>query len=255
MPEEDLAKKDDDLKLPHHTGSSWQAARTPQRKALVRYVVYALAGLFFIFFLRRLTHAREEDIVRPYSQYRYHDTTTTARLPTQLTNLKPATTKAPTIKATPAAKPVEPFKPVEADTNKASETEGRYFKGVLKFSTLVASLRQLTWIRTTNNVLFSASSLESAATLLPMACQRATSQKADHVYFALFGDSDIKLDKLLKLNGVDESCKIMTFGIFAESQRAKLPLTDSTDARADQRRQLTRPRLALAAARALGRFP
>lgn len=255
MPEADLAKKNDDLKLPHHTGSNWQAARSPRRKTLVRYVVYTLAGLFFIFLLRRLTHAREEDIVRPYSQYRYHDTTATARLPTQLTNPKPATTQAPTIKATPAAEPVEPFEPVEADTNKASETEGRHFKGVLKFSTLVASLRQLTWIRTTNNVLFSASSLESAATLLPMACQRAALQKADHVYFALFGDSDIMLDKLLKLNGVDDSCKIMTFGMFAESQLAKLTAKHSTDARADQRRQLTRPRLALAAARALGRFP
>ncbi|KAJ3484636.1 hypothetical protein NLG97_g7005 [Lecanicillium saksenae] len=228
IPDEELAKKDDDLKLPHHSSSNWQAARTPRRRALVRYAFYTLVILCVVFLLRRITYSREEDIVRPYSQYRHNDPAAKA-IPTQLTAPKPTTKKPIT-----DSKPVD--EAIKAPAMAKAPGDSRHYKGVIRFDALGTSLRQMSYSHVgsgTSSVMFAASNLQSVATILPMACQRAATQK-DRVFFALFGDSDIKMENLLRLNGIDKSCKIMTL-----------------DARADQSRQLSTPRLAFAAARAM----
>lgn len=203
MPDEELAKKDDDLKLPHHSGSNWQAARAPRRRALLRYAVYAIAAICLLFLVRRISYSREEDIVRPYSQYR--DSQSAKGVPTQLTAPK-------TTPKVPAAK-LSPDDATEPNSQETAETP-RNYRGTIKFNSLAASLRQLSSIRVgrgATSVMFAASNLQSAATILPMACERAESQK-DHVFFALYGDSSIKLDELFKLNGIDGACKIMSIG-------------------------------------------
>lgn len=206
-PDEKLAKKDDDLKLPHHTGNNWQAARTPRRRrALIRYATYALAVLCLVLLCRRIAYSPEEDIVRPYSQYRNHDSPTKG-VPTQLTAPK-ATPKPPIVDPKSADDSIQEL-PEDRSTDDA-----RHYRGTINFKTLAASLRHLSSARFdpgVSHVVFAASNLQSAATVLPMACQRAASQK-DRIFFVLFGDSDIKLDSLLKVNGIDTSCKIFGIG-------------------------------------------
>ena len=245
-----MPKKDDDLKLPHHTADSWQAARTPRRRILLRYAYYALGCVCVFLLVRRIAYPNDGDIVRPYSQGRY-DHAATKGVPTQLT--------AP--KATPKVVPVvktDPSEPADAAVVDAPAANDRVYKGILKFTSLVASLRQMAVPRGSiggGTVLFAASSLESAATVLPMACHRTSLQPKDHVLFALFGDSDVKIEEVLKVNGIDKSCKILPIGktAFLDTQ-LRSTLTTTSDARADQRKHLSNARLALAASRAMCMF-
>lgn len=220
MPDEELAKKDDDLKLPHHSKNNWQAARTPRRRTMLRYAAYLLVVICFIFLVRRITYSREEDIVRPYSQDRNSDPVAKG-VPTQLTAPK-ATPKAPVVVDT---KPVTDTKPksksvpdsFEIPAEAASSDDSRHYRGTIKFNALGASLRHLNFGHVgagAGSVMFAASNLQSAATILPMACQRAATQK-ERIFFVLFGDSDIKLENLLRVNGFDDSCKILTLGKLA----------------------------------------
>ncbi|TQV96127.1 glycosyltransferase 2 [Cordyceps javanica] len=175
-----------------------------------------------------MTYSPEEDTVRPYSQDRYKNQEVPG-VPTQLT--APKATPKPPVNAEKSAD--HPFTTPAEDS---LHGDARQFKGALKFSALIATIRRqisAPFGAGVHTVMFAASNVQSAATVLPMACERAGSQ-SDRVLFALFGDSDIKLDNLLKLNGIHESCKIMTI-----------------DARADQSRQLSNSRLALANARAM----
>lgn len=61
------------------------------------------------------------------------------------------------------------------------------------------------------NVLFTASSLKSAAALLPVACQMG-SELRNYVHFALMSRSTIDIEELRALNGVDESCHVIFHG-------------------------------------------
>ncbi|KAM3564308.1 hypothetical protein ARSEF4850_001923 [Beauveria asiatica] len=226
--EKDLAKRDDDLKLPRHNGHNWQATRTPRRRTLLRYAFYVLLVISLVVIFRHIVYSSEEDIVRPYSQYR-HNGPATKSPPTQLT--------AP--KANPGTLPIDTKHTdhsLEAHAGDEIRKNARHYKGVIKFHALAQNLLQLSSAPPgpgIDSVLFAASSLQSAANVLPMACERAASQK-DRILFALFGDSDIDLQELLKVNGIDHACEILAI-----------------DARADQSRQLDNPRLAFAAARAM----
>ncbi|PMB70876.1 hypothetical protein BM221_003335 [Beauveria bassiana] len=207
--EKDLAKKDDDVKLPYHNGHGWQAARTPRRRAVLRYAFYVLFVIFSVTIFRRLIYSPEEDIVRPYSQYR-HNGPAKESPPTQLT--------AP--KATPGTLPIgtkHTDHSLEAHAGDQISSNARYYKGVIKFHALAQDLLKLSSAPPgpgIDSVLFAASSLQSAANVLPMACERAASQK-DRILFALFGDSDIDLQQLLKVNGIDEACKILAIDFLA----------------------------------------
>lgn len=63
------------------------------------------------------------------------------------------------------------------------------------------------------NVLFAASSLKSAAALLPIACQMGTELRS-YVHFALMSRSEIGLNELRAVNGVDDSCHIIFHGSY-----------------------------------------
>jgi hypothetical protein len=87
----------------------------------------------------------------------------------------------------------------------------RTFDGPIKFLELAATLRTLTPMRGSllrnKNVLFAAASLQSAAVLLPMACDMGRERRA-HVHFALISRDPINIDELRRVNGVDESCDL-----------------------------------------------
>ncbi|KAI1059354.1 hypothetical protein LB507_003749 [Fusarium sp. FIESC RH6] len=86
-----------------------------------------------------------------------------------------------------------------------------YYKGPLKFPELADTLRSIQGTagsyERNKNILFTASSINSANTLLPMACKMA-SQEKHYVHFALMGRDEISIKELLQINGIDESCKL-----------------------------------------------
>jgi hypothetical protein len=58
------------------------------------------------------------------------------------------------------------------------------------------------------NVLFAASSLKSAAVLIPLACDMAKYIK-NHVHLAIMGRNDLSIEEILEINGVDKvQCNI-----------------------------------------------
>lgn len=87
------------------------------------------------------------------------------------------------------------------------------FAGAFKFYRLARSLRGAAhtdgYRRANRNVLFAASSLQSAATLIPLACEMGRRDR-NWVHLALLGRADIPLDDVLALNGVDgEACPVL----------------------------------------------
>jgi hypothetical protein len=61
------------------------------------------------------------------------------------------------------------------------------------------------------NVLFAAASLKSAALLLPLACDMGNELR-NYVHFALFGGSEITVENLRSINGLDTSCQVIFHG-------------------------------------------
>lgn len=88
------------------------------------------------------------------------------------------------------------------------ETSEQTYEGTIKFQNLANSLDAIHAVRQNSNVLFVASSLKSASSLIPLACQMASSQR-NKVHFALVGRNDIAIDKIKELNGVeDKQCEV-----------------------------------------------
>lgn len=123
-------------------------------------------------------------------------------------------------KAPSSEKPKErPKKETKGTITEATQKQQPIlYKGPLKLPFLGQSLRAILDIgrRATDNrnVLFAAASLQSAASLLPMACQMAA-ERENYVHFALMGNSDIPIKELLKINGIDPSCLVITHGMLA----------------------------------------
>ncbi|KAF3033309.1 DNA-directed RNA polymerase [Didymella heteroderae] len=87
------------------------------------------------------------------------------------------------------------------------------FAGAFKFYRLARSLRGAAhtdgYRRVNRNVVFAMASLQSAATLIPLACEMARWNR-NWVHAAFLGREDIPLDHVLAINGVDrEACKVL----------------------------------------------
>jgi hypothetical protein len=86
------------------------------------------------------------------------------------------------------------------------------YTGPPKFVQLAPSLHAIAATRggmlMNKNILFAASSLTSASLLLPVACQMGR-ERGNYVHFALMGRSQITMDDLQTINGVDETCQII----------------------------------------------
>ncbi|KAK7417524.1 hypothetical protein QQX98_004488 [Neonectria punicea] len=201
--DEEMAKKDDDLGAPGHPmlSAQWQATRAPRRRAAVRLVAYAVFFIVFVFALYRLIPSSPTD---------------------------------------PADRPAEKgsssgFNPPRKQ--QVTPEQDRTYSGPINFPNLGKTLRLLSGtgggIERNRNVLFATASLQSASTLLPMACQMAA-HDANYVHFALASRSPISLKELLELNGIDDSCKLFLH-----------------DARPDSPTTSTETRMRLVSARAL----
>ncbi len=222
--DEELAKKDDDLPIARSAkhGTQWQAAgRVPRRRSLVRIALYLVGGLALFLLLRRIAYTPEEDIVRPYSA------ATAPRFPDYGS---PSPKKMPASSPPPAgaAKKNDERRPPAGDAGK-TKSQGKgaaskgqkhddaaaAYNGAIKLPALGTSLRSsgMASSAKNKNVLFAAASLQSAAMMLPMACQMA-GEEGSSVHFALFSRSEITLAELLKLNGIDKKCQVRVHGTF-----------------------------------------
>ncbi|KAG7287852.1 hypothetical protein NEMBOFW57_007369 [Staphylotrichum longicolle] len=195
---EELGKKDDDHKPAGPSmRTQWIAATGGPRRKLKRLVIVLGLAAFVYLFIRNLpTDVPVRDRRRPV--YRPETEPNKPPAPGPMPKLKPDRTP---------LKPLPPYKP-PPDTVPPPAA----YNGPLLFQNLLPSLQGISstgGASTVNkNVLFAAASLRSTAMLLPLACQMANELK-NYVHFALVGGSDIDMDKLRAVNGIDASCQVM----------------------------------------------
>ncbi|KAI1142367.1 hypothetical protein F5Y05DRAFT_370698 [Hypoxylon sp. FL0543] len=195
LSDEELGKKDDDHKPSKSGGGlrqpNWHPARVPPRRSLKRIgLVLAVATIVYLFVKNIPVLGPDARMRRP--TYAYPP------------DLAPSVPKRPTYERTQQA----PSKPNSRPPN----TPERIFNGPVRFLQLAPTLHAISGTRGTmlvnRNVLFASSSLKSAATLLPIACQMGSELKS-YVHFALMSRSDIEIQELRKVNGIDDSCQII----------------------------------------------
>ncbi|KAH8912482.1 hypothetical protein BR93DRAFT_79909 [Coniochaeta sp. PMI_546] len=219
LSDEELGKKDDDHKpavLPTiRSQQHWTPARPSPRKTLKRLALAIVIGFAVYLFIHNIpTDLPIRDHRRPV--YTHGDGETIH--PFQ-----------------PPSKKSKPPPPSHAGHD--AEAPVPAYSGPVKFMNLAGSLHAISSTRggfvMNKNILFAASSLKSAAALLPIACQMG-SELRNYVHFALMSRSEIEIDELRAVNGVDESCHVIFH-----------------DARPDYPAISTEARLATAASRAL----
>ncbi|KAI5920184.1 hypothetical protein F4810DRAFT_683709 [Camillea tinctor] len=188
MNDEELGKKDDDHRTVKNSlrPPNWHPARVPPRRSLKRIGLALLAAvLLFVFFKNIPVLGPDARMRRP--NYAYSES------PANVPRVRP-----PTRESSPP------------------RTQGpgveRTFNGPVKFPDLAPTLHAITGTRGSmvinRNVLFAVSSLKSAATLLPVACQMASELKS-YVHFALMSRSDIQFSELRSINGISDHCQVI----------------------------------------------
>lgn len=242
LSDEELGKKDDDHKpavLPTiRSQQHWTPARPSPRKTLKRLALAVLIGFVVYIFIHNIpTDLPIRDRRRPV--YNHGDSEI-------IDPLQPPKKK---------SRPPPPSRGGDGPDPLAQQ-----YSGPLKFMNLAESLHAIAGTRggflINKNVLFTASSLKSAAALLPIACQMG-SELRSYVHFALMSRSEIDIDELKALNGVDESCHVIFHGrhtllpLSKPCQAKQDPTNALVDARPDYPAVSTEDRLANAAARAL----
>ncbi|KAJ4300305.1 hypothetical protein N0V88_002978 [Collariella sp. IMI 366227] len=198
----DLGKKDDDHKPTKSSTirSRWAGATsTPTRKRLKRLAIIMALSIFIYLFISNLpTDVPIRDRRRP-----------------MYPNAPPGGPRAPgPMPKLKSNKKIQ--KPVTDASNyppsglavAASDYSGNIF-----FPKLLPSLQAVSSTTgghqvSNRNILFAAAGLKSAALLLPMACQMGEELK-NYVHFALLGGSEIQMDELRAVNGIDESCQVI----------------------------------------------
>ncbi|OTB19995.1 hypothetical protein K445DRAFT_8000 [Daldinia sp. EC12] len=197
LSEEELGKKDDDHKsFKNGTGlrqPNWHPARVPPRRSLKRIAIALVVAAIIYLFVRNIP------VLGPNVQMRRPS----------YTNPDLDATRDTTAPKSPYERPKPP--PSRPRTRPQNAPE-RNFNGPVRFLELGQTLQAIGGTRGTmminRNILFATSSLKSAATLLPIACQMGI-ELQNYVHFALMGRSEITLRDLRKINGIDESCHII----------------------------------------------
>jgi hypothetical protein len=219
--DEEMAKKDDDLGAHRRSGhrrsqsgGQWQPNRVPRPRMCGRRLVYvAVVAALVLAVYKALT----------FTSNSLFDSWPSGAPPTA----------APPGAGASRAKSNQPAR---GHDNKAVDLP-RTFNGPMNFPHLAVSVNAIVHtmghLERNKNVLFATASLRSAATLLPMACEMAREEQ-NFVHFAFVGRSSIPMQELLKINGIDSSCSLITH-----------------DARPTEPGISTEARMTLASARAL----
>ncbi|KAK2057810.1 hypothetical protein LY76DRAFT_80030 [Colletotrichum caudatum] len=229
LSDEEMGKKDDDH---HRTGGSaiknpvllrnrnpqWQpAAKMPSRRLFrrVAYLLLIACGLWYLLSDLSLGFGPSRP---PNYIYPYPDDPRESRDPA-LRNAAPPTMP-------PKGQPAN-----QGPAAAAAAAQRHDYNGPVKFLRLAGSLHAIAATKgsqpVNQNVLFAASNLRSLSALLPFACKMGTELRS-YVHFAVMSRSDMDLDDIKRINGVDDTCYIIW-----HDARADLP-TLSTDARLEQ---------------------
>jgi hypothetical protein len=197
LSDEELGKKDDDHKpavLPTiRTQQHWAPARPSPRKTLKRLALAIVIGFAVYLFVHNIpTDLPIRDRRRPVYKHGDSDTINPFQPP-----------------------PKKSRPPPKSHAGHVVEPAAQSYSDPVKFIELAESLYAISstmggFVKN-KNVLFAASSLKSAAALLPIACQMG-SELRNYVHFALMSRSEIDIDELKAVNGVDESCHVIFHG-------------------------------------------
>lgn len=199
----ELGKKDDDFKAGGRTplGAAWTGRKAPARRSVKRVVMVAVAMICLYVFFKNMPKDVQQRGVRP--KYIHSEDGAPANSPV----------------STPQSRPKEsdqlPPPPATEDEEESQHT----FGGPIKFYALAATLQTISrsqGVKVDNkNVLFAASSLKSASTLIPMACDMALMER-NTVHFAYMGRSEVSMHLLRAVNGIDEECDVKFHGMSLE---------------------------------------
>ena len=212
----EMGKKDDDhgkkhaaILPPIRPLHKWHPAQLPLRKSLRRLLLAVVAGFAIYLFIANIpTDLPIRDRRRP--NYIHPGTEDVVEPPRARPNLALVPQpKQPESKAS--------SKEVVAAPAPAATSEAVEYSGPVRFLNLADSLHAITKTRghlpKNRNILFAASNLQSAAALLPLACQMGTELR-NYVHFALMSKSEISLDELREINGIDDSCHLIFHGMY-----------------------------------------
>ncbi|KAF2672527.1 hypothetical protein BT63DRAFT_422979 [Microthyrium microscopicum] len=215
--DEELGKKDDDHKA-GDGGKTWHALRSSMRMRRRRLIVLAIT-IFLIWFL--FTHRlrdmlqhrvkEEEIIVANANGKNYHSETTVK----DSYGLRGITPSQPSNANEPFSNPKPKPQHVAPNKGKPDKTKfytKHYYEGEMKFYALPVSIRRIqsssSFANQNYNVLFCAANLQSAANLIPVACDMAK-RGTTRVHMAFMGRNDMSIDEILQINGIDKSCRVL----------------------------------------------
>ena len=227
--DEEHGKRDDDhkLRIKPNRKMAWYSTQGPIRR--LRRKRIAIGILLFIsiyLFIKFLPEGVQRPSMRPVYTYPSEANEQKGRPPPRMGDITEVVGEKANKPTKPAAKDKKPVEfttslephgrepsatePVKGEFNIAIGGWAKYwYDGQIRFQalreTLLASQRMGGNKWTNKNVLFAASNLKSAATLLPMACEMAR-RKKNNVHFAFLGRDEISMKELLEVNGVDPTC-------------------------------------------------
>lgn len=202
--DEELGKKDDD-----HRPTQW-GARSSAGKAWKgprrRRIIFGIIGIYLVYLFFKNMPTDLPKVANPRLPYAPGGSQTQAQSRAQSNSLSSGAQSS--IRRTPPTGP--PPHPEK------TEEEKHFFNGPIKFYLLAETLQDAFGRHGAHyghaTVLFAASSLKSAANILPMACDMAKYGR-NSVHFALMGRDDIPILTVQKLNGVtDADCPIKWHG-------------------------------------------
>lgn len=205
LSDEEMGKKDDDHKSTRKSfkAGSWQPARVPPRKTFKRLALILLALSVLYLFIKNIP----TDLGPPRSGR-----------PVYLPEDHELVTKPPPKRPQKQLPP--PVKPKQEEPANDPSSGGDY-NAPVKFPNLATSLHGIQSTRGTSpmnkNVLFAASNLKSAAMLLPVACQMGMELRS-YIHFALMSRSEIDIEEVQKINGIDDTCHVIFHGMLWDTR-------------------------------------
>ncbi|KAI7509790.1 hypothetical protein KC347_g4894 [Hortaea werneckii] len=218
--DEELGKRDDDFR-PKRSSATNSLMQPWQWRKRRLFLVVAVALFVYVFVKNIPTDLGPADERLGY----------TMRRPGQVPRSRPQTGTAP---GYPKTEPVgAPRRPPQKD----EEADMHYYDGPIRYHRLALSLRGIKRTKgfalDNRNVLFSVSSLKSAANLIPMACEMARWDR-NYVHFALHGRDSLPLQDILDINGVSkEDCPVSfhdaraEYSEYSSDQRAEAAVAGS----------------------------
>ncbi|OTA38015.1 hypothetical protein BTJ68_02151 [Hortaea werneckii EXF-2000] len=218
--DEELGKRDDDFR-PKRSSAANSLMQPWQWRKRRLFLVVAVALFVYVFVKNIPTDLGPADERLGYAM----------RRPGQMPRSRPQTD-------TPAGYPkTEPVGAPRRPPQKDEEADMHYYDGPIRYHRLASSLRGIKRTKGSaldnRNVLFSVSSLKSAANLIPMACEMARWDR-NYVHFALHGRDSLPLQDILDINGVSkEDCPVSfhdaraEYSEYSSDQRAEAAVAGS----------------------------